>query len=286
VVGLASVVRMAGPVAGGDDPSGVIRLPGPVRASVFALFALAALVFVADLARRGVFRRRRDADAPLDPEAEPRRIPPWLRAVTQIASLVNLVVIAYLIWRGAIPLSGLIALVTGAGTGAGLEAGSTAETAPPLITWTFGGLALAAGLGALALAIWGALGDRRLGGRDADAPGDAEEARAAAPEGPPDDPRAEPDARRAIIRCYASFERAAAAAGFARKPWLTPVEFMREAVGRLSVSPAAIPVLTGLFERARFSHHALGPQDRDRALEALDEIRTSIGAGGGDGGAR
>jgi hypothetical protein len=54
------------------------------------------------------------------------------------------------------------------------------------------------------------------------------------------------------------------------------MEFMREALGRLPVPRAAVPVLTGLFERARFSHHALGMPERDRALAALDEIRMSM----------
>jgi hypothetical protein len=283
VVGLAAVLRMAGPSAGADDLGGVIRLPAPLRGSVLALFALAILVFVANLVRRGVFRRRA-ADGPLDPTAEPRRIPPWLRALAQILSVVNLVVVAYLVWRGAIPLTGLLALVAGAGPGAGLGPGAEAELAPPLITWTFGVLALAAGLGALALAIWSALGDGRAA-RRGEAADEAPDARPAPPPaGPLDDPGVEPDARRAIIRCYASFERAAADAGLARKPWLTPMEFMREALGRLAIPRSATAALTGLFELARFSHHALGPGERDRALGALREIRTSIETENGDAG--
>jgi hypothetical protein len=284
VVGLAAVVRMAGPPSGPGDLSGVIRLPAPVRGTIAALFALALLVFIGDLVRRGAFRRR-PADGLFAAAEERRRVPPWLRFVTQIASIVNLAVLAYLVWRGAIPLSGLLALVTGAGGSGRLDTGAAAESAPPLITWTFGALALAAGLGALALALWGALGDRRRAGwRDEPAgPPDAMAAGAPAVAPPPDDPRAEPDARRAIIRCYAGFERAAADAGVPRRPWLTPIEFMREALGRLAVSRTAVPVLTGLFELARFSHHSLGAPERERALEALDAIRASMEAGEGDG---
>jgi hypothetical protein len=62
------------------------------------------------------------------------------------------------------------------------------------------------------------------------------------------------------------------------------MEFMREALARLPVPRAAVPTLTGLFELVRFSHHALGPRERDRALEALHEIRTAIEAADGDGG--
>ena len=95
-----------------------------------------------------------------------------------------------------------------------------------------------------------------------------------------EDLRAEPDARRAIVRCYARFERAAAASGVERKPWSTPMEFMREALRRLPLPRTAVPTLTGLFELARFSHHPLGPSERDRALAALDEIRTAMRATG------
>jgi hypothetical protein len=101
-----------------------------------------------------------------------------------------------------------------------------------------------------------------------------------------EDLRSEPDARRAIVRCYARFERAVADSGVERKPWSTPMEFMREALRRLPLPRTAVPTLTGLFELARFSHHPLGPSERDQALEALDEIKTAIGTAEGDAGAR
>ena len=44
-----------------------------------------------------------------------------------------------------------------------------------------------------------------------------------------EDLRAEPDARRAIIRCYARFERVAADSGLDAPALVTPMEFMREA---------------------------------------------------------
>src|SRR5207244_12922418 len=46
VIGLAAVIRMAGPVAGFEHATGVIRLPGEVTATIVALFALATVVFV------------------------------------------------------------------------------------------------------------------------------------------------------------------------------------------------------------------------------------------------
>jgi hypothetical protein len=53
---------------------------------------------------------------------------------------------------------------------------------------------------------------------------------------------------------------------------------MREVLRGLPMPRAAVPSLTGLFELARFSHHALGPRERDRALDALHEIRTAMDA--------
>jgi hypothetical protein len=68
----------------------------------------------------------------------------------------------------------------------------------------------------------------------------------------------------------------AADSGLARKPWLTPMEFLREALERLPIPRAAAGVLTGLFELARFSDRALGSRERGQALDALDEIKTAI----------
>ena len=74
----------------------------------------------------------------------------------------------------------------------------------------------------------------------------------------------------------------AADSGIERKPWHTPMEFMHEALPRLPVPRGAVPTLTGLFELARFSHRPLGPRERDRALDALDEIKAATEAGGAD----
>ena len=45
---------------------------------------------------------------------------------------------------------------------------------------------------------------------------------------------------------------------------------------------AAVQALTGLFELARFSERALGVGERDRALDALDDIKTAIERGRAD----
>lgn len=275
LIGLAAVIRMADPAAGGfEDLTGVIRLPHPVTGTIVTLFTLAAVVFVVDLVRRARTRRREEGEeAALGPE--PARIPPWLRAVTQVLSLAYFVLLGYVLWRRGVPFMSMMLGPTGGALDAAAQ--EAPAIAPPLVAWTFGILALVTGLGVLAFALWVAFGDRLAdwfeGGGDDEAP---RPPLTAAVEESLEDLRAEPDPRRAIIRCYARFERAAADSGLARDPWLTPMEFMREALERLPVPRSAVPTLTRLFELARFSHRALGRAERDRALEALDEIRAAI----------
>ena len=274
LIGLAAVVRMAGPGADGfENLAGVIRLPQRVTGTIVTLFTLAAVVFVIDLTRRARRRRPEEDEVALGPE--PVRVPSWLRAVTQILSLLYFVVLGYVLWQRGIPF---MAMMLGPGPGAvDAVAQEAPAVAPPLITWTWGVLALAAGLGALAFALWVAFSDRLAGWFENAAGDDAPRAPlVTAVEDSLEDLRAEPDSRRAIIRCYGRFERAAADSGLARDPWLTPMEFMREALERLPVPSAAVPTLTRLFELARFSRRALGPAERDRALEALDEIKAAI----------
>jgi hypothetical protein len=276
VIGLAALVRMSGPApAIPDDISGIIRLPEPVTGSIAALFTLAALVFFVGLVRRlRSARSGEEDDGPAGPETP--RIPPWLRALNQILSLVYVLVLVYLLWRAG-PLVGFLS--QGLGVGSGIAPALSEQfpvRAPPLVTWTFGVLAVVAGVAALALALWVALADRLAEWWQGETEDPPLPPLAAAVEESLEDLRAEPDARRAIIRCYARFERVAAGSGLERKPWLTPMEFMREALPRLPVPRGALPALTGLFELARFSHRALGSTERDRALDALDAIKAAI----------
>jgi hypothetical protein len=282
VIGLAAVVRMASPVPGGGaDITGMIRLPHPVTVSIVTLFSLAAFVFFADLLRRAA-RRREDEEEEGASVPDAPRIPGWLRTLSQLLSIAYFVVVAYLLWRGAIPLADVMLLRGGGVSAVGGGASSPGLGAPPFVTWTFAGLALAAGLGALALALWVAFGDRLALLRERTHADVSPEPLAAVVEESLEDLRSEPDPRRAIIRCYARFERVAARSGVTRQPWSTPMEFMGEALRRLPVPSASVPALTGLFELARFSHHPLGTPERDQALAALHEIRTAIEERPGD----
>jgi hypothetical protein len=286
LLGLAAVIRMAGPAAGLDHPSGVIRLPQQVTATIISLFALAAAIFLTHLVRRGWSKRQEGEDEAAG-AVEERRVPTWVRALRQIVGLLYFVALAYALSRGGFSLEAILALGAGAGGlgGAG-PVGAAAESAPALVTWSFAVLAIAAGLGALGLALWISLGSRLERGDDDGESSPAPSPLEAAVDDSVEDLRAEPDPRRAIVRCYARFERAAAASGVERKPWSTPMEFMREALRRLPLPRTAVPTLTGLFELARFSHHPLGPPERERALAALDEIRTAMRAPESDAEAR
>lgn len=274
VIALAAVARMTGPASAGPAVGGVIRLPGAVTAVVVTLFGLAVCVFLVDLLRRALANARRTGEA--EPAEEPPPVPTWIRRLGLIMSLVNVVALAYL-WRRALLEGGLFAGLGGLASGLALPS-SEPESAPPIFNWIFGSLALAAGLGALAFALWVAIGDRFARPREDDSSEAPPAALEAAVDESLEDLRAEPDSRRAIVRCYARFERVAADSGLARKPSLTPTEFMREVLVGLPMPRAAVPSLTGLFELARFSHHALGPRERDRALDALHEIRTAMDA--------
>jgi len=282
VVGAAALLRMASPAASVEDGvAGAIRLPVLVTATILSLFAIAGLVFLLGVARR-MRRRRARRDAELFGAAQ-EPPPPWMRTVTQFLSLLNVLLLAYLVWRGVIPLADLVALGQGAmGLSASLPQAPGID-APFLVRWTFGALAVAAGVAALALAVWLALGDRlaewwERRARRAQLQTDGSGAPGEALDGLGDGT----DPRSVIIRCYRTFARVAAGSGVERQPWHTPAEFMREVLGRLSVPHGAVPTLTRLFELARFSRRELGAEDRERAVGALHAITTTVGKRGAD----
>ena len=93
-----------------------------------------------------------------------------------------------------------------------------------------------------------------------------------------DDLRAEPDPRRAVIAAYARLERVLALHGLPRKASEAPLEYLGRMLGELSVSPPAALRLTDLFERAKFSQHAVGPEMKEQAISALETVRDDLAA--------
>ena len=93
-----------------------------------------------------------------------------------------------------------------------------------------------------------------------------------------DDLRAEQDPRLAVIRSYARLERALAAYGLPRRPAEAPLEYLARMLEELSVSPVAVRRLTLLFERAKFSQHAVEPEMKESAIAALQQVQEELHA--------
>ena len=93
-----------------------------------------------------------------------------------------------------------------------------------------------------------------------------------------DDVRAETDPRRAVIKAYARMETVLAAHGLPREPAEAPYEFLGRTLEQLRASGASVHRLTDLFERAKFSLHAIDETMRSDALEALAAVRDELRA--------
>jgi hypothetical protein len=91
-----------------------------------------------------------------------------------------------------------------------------------------------------------------------------------------DDLRAEADPRRAVIAAYVRLERVLAAHGVPRRRAETEEEFLERMLRALDVSRAPASRLTALFERARFSSHAVDSGMKDEAIGALEQVRDEL----------
>ncbi len=148
--------------------------------------------------------------------------------------------------------------------------------APPAdaATWV---LAVAGGLVIFALVAAGAVpaARRRLALRGADVEHEAEAVARILDESI-DDLRAEPDPRRAVIAAYARMERGLAARGYARRPSEAPLEYLGRLLRELGADRDPARRLTALFERAKFSSRAVGPEAKSEAIECLGAIRAGL----------
>jgi hypothetical protein len=91
-----------------------------------------------------------------------------------------------------------------------------------------------------------------------------------------EDLEGEPDPRRAVIAAWARMERGLAAVGLPRHPAEAPFEYAGRVLESALARPASVHRLTGLFERAKFSRHAIGDEDRDEAIAALRAVRREV----------
>jgi hypothetical protein len=201
--------------------------------------------------------------------------------------LFSVIVMAAALWHGDLP-EGLLSRWTGLypptdqpTSSPGPELPAVAST---LFTVAVGALIVAAAFACLGIAGMVVFGDRLTGRWRRSTP--ANSPLAVAIDESLGDLGEEVDPRLGIIRCYRRFEEALARSRVPRAPWQTPLEFMRDALGRLPLPASAVERLTRLFERARFSNERLAASDRDTAWSSLIEIRESLETRAGDDRAR
>ena len=95
-----------------------------------------------------------------------------------------------------------------------------------------------------------------------------------------DDLRAERDPRKAVVSAYVRMERLFAAHEVPRDEAETPQEYVGRVLARLQVSGFAVRRLTALYERARFSPHAVEAEMKDDAIASLEGLRSELHADG------
>jgi hypothetical protein len=71
-------------------------------------------------------------------------------------------------------------------------------------------------------------------------------------------------------------EESLGAIELSRAPDETPAEFTARVLRVLGVSAAAASDLTGLFEIARFSDHAMDEDDRRRAIASVRRVEAEV----------
>lgn len=290
ITGVGLLLAIAGTLASPEGmpleslPSRVfVPLPDWLTIGAVAALSVASLVFIAMILPRPRPRRKKGEDD-YEMYYEPRKVPPLLAVFLLLLALTPGAILGGAIWWlgrsnvSVVPRSaGMIAGSPHPGASApAFQPPSEAPSRPasPVTTGLIGTFALLIGFGSLGFILWLRFGDRlrRLPADFAPLHGPL----AAAVEVSLDDLRREPDARVAIIRIYQNFEQALANAAFPRRPWQTPLEFMRAVLGKLPLPAPATRGLTGLFELARFSRHPVGAAERESAWRSLIEIRGAL----------
>jgi hypothetical protein len=84
------------------------------------------------------------------------------------------------------------------------------------------------------------------------------------------------DPRAAVLAAYARMEAALARADLGRRPSEAPREYLARFEAGLGAGRGPAERLTTLFERARFSPHAIGEPSRAEALDALIALRAEL----------
>jgi Domain of unknown function (DUF4129) len=90
------------------------------------------------------------------------------------------------------------------------------------------------------------------------------------------DLRGEPDPRTAVIAAYAQMEVALADVGLRRRADEAPREYLGRVLPDVGAQTASVERLTRLFERAKFSPHAIDAAMKDEAIDALESLRDDL----------
>ncbi len=86
------------------------------------------------------------------------------------------------------------------------------------------------------------------------------------------------DPRSVIIRAYRTIEAALGRAGLPRRHSEAPREYLHRVLTGAHVQQDSITRLTTLFELARYSDHVMDAVDRREAIEAMESVRSQLGA--------
>lgn len=84
------------------------------------------------------------------------------------------------------------------------------------------------------------------------------------------------DVNSTIIRCYQNMCYILEESGVSNDAFITPRELQKKTVSELNVSEGAISDLTKLFEKGRYSIHAMDEDDRKRAIKDLKRLKKEI----------
>ncbi len=84
------------------------------------------------------------------------------------------------------------------------------------------------------------------------------------------------DARSAIIRCYIEMSHHLEQQGVSERDSFTPREFRTWAMKRLDLGIESLEVLTSMFEKARYSHHPLSIEEKEQAIESLEDLKEQL----------
>jgi hypothetical protein len=92
--------------------------------------------------------------------------------------------------------------------------------------------------------------------------------------------RAERNPRRAVIAAYAVMERLMDRDGVPRSDHEAPMEYLGRVRRHGHTRVISVHRLTGLFQRARFSHRPVDEQMRQQAIAAVEELAADTGDAG------